>query len=294
VKPKVGVVIVTHNRKQVLENCLTSVLESTYENYVIIVIDNASTDNSFQMVSRDFPSVKAIRSELNLGYTGGNNLGITYALQNEKCNYLLILNDDTVVTQNLINNLLNSIEKNKRIGVVNPKILDFETKRDICNRYGEHNYYFGVGYKSLLDSKKAQEINLLRGTCFIIRKEVVEKIGLMDENYFLYFDEADLSSRVTNSKYKIVYEPTAIVYHQISQSFNGKVNPVVLYYSTRNELLFARKHLNMLFFFPLWAFRFAFRLIIYAIRTRDLLIEKSILQGFIDFTKSNFGKKEIN
>jgi GT2 family glycosyltransferase len=254
-----------------------------------VVVDNASTDNTQGIVASEFPSVRLVRSENNLGYTGGNNLGIRYALRKENCDYLLILNDDTIIDPYLLSQLVRTIETDSKIGIANPIIIDFESKV-LCNSYGSYNFYLGIGKKSLLNKRKTTQIDLLRGTCFLIKREVVEKIGLMDENFFLYFDEADLSYRVKKAGYTMVCAPTARVYHLLSYSFSGKINPIVLYYSTRNELLFARKHLNILFFFPPWIFRFVFRIIQYAVKTRDYAVVKSIMRGLMDFLRGKYGE----
>ena len=229
---------------------------------------------------------------MNLGYTGGNNLGIKYALQEEACNYLLILNDDIILTTNLMAELVDVMKKDPKIGITNPKILDFETKSELANQYGEYNFYLGVGHNSLRNKYKSEEIGLLRGTCFLLKKEVVEKIGLMDEDFFLYFDEADLSYRVKKAKYKMVFVPCAKVFHKVLQSFSGWANPVVLYYSTRNELLHARKHLNFPIFFLLWIPRFCFRIAYYFVRFRKAALVRAMLCGLHDFLKSKYGQTD--
>ena len=113
----------------------------------------------------------------------------------------------------------------------------------------------------------------------------------MDERFFLYFDEADLSYRAKKAGYKVMYVPSAKVYHRITSSMSGKDNnPVVLYYGTRNELLFARKHLNPIIFFPLWVPRFIFRIFVYCFKAKNVQVIKSIINGFLDFTRNNYGR----
>jgi GT2 family glycosyltransferase len=135
-----------------------------------------------------------------------------------------------------------------------------------------------------------QKIGLLRGTCFLIRKEALETIGLLDERYFLYFDEADLSARLKKSGFNMFFVHEANVYHQMSHSFSGKCNPKVLYYTTRNELLFAKKYLNMPLFIPFWVLRFLLRIVQYAAITHDTVASKAVIKGFLDFTNGKFGK----
>jgi GT2 family glycosyltransferase len=290
-KPKVAVVILTYNRIEVSKSCILSVLKSKYPNYVVIVVDNASTDGTPDVIKSEFPFIRLIRSDENLGYTGGNNIGISYAIKKEDCDYILILNDDTVVESNLINELVDVAEKWPKTGIASPKTVFFEKPNRLIQAYGNRNFYLGVQSQSLFGKRVPEEIGLVRGTCFLIKKQLIEKIGLMDENFFLYFDEADLSYRVRKAGFRIIYTPSARVYHKRDPRWvSGKITPVVLYYSTRNELIFARKHLNPLLFFPLWIPRFILSLIRCALETRKIEVVTAILEGFIDFTRNKYGK----
>jgi GT2 family glycosyltransferase len=289
-EPKVYVIILAYNKKEALKQCLESIQRDSYIEKEIVVVDNASSDGSSEMLRSTFSSITVISNRENLGYTGGNNIGMKFALKNRDCDYLLILNDDTIVDPDLITLLVKFAKANPKIGVVNPKILDFETKREICNNYGKYNFYIGIGHKLLLETDDVEEISLFRGTCFLIKKEVIDKIGLMDENFFMYFDEADLSFRVKKAGFVMLHVSKAIVYHQLSHSFSGRMNPIVEYYSTRNELLFARKHLNLWAFYPFWFPRFIFRILRYFLIARDPHSIKFIVMGARDFSKNKFGR----
>jgi GT2 family glycosyltransferase len=291
-EPKVAVVIVTFNRVKVLKSCLLSLLRNTYKNYEIIIVDNASTDDTAAGIRLLFPYVRLLRNEQNLGYTGGNNKGIEYALKQD-FEYLLILNDDVAVDPNFLKNLVNVACSNPEIGIACPKVLCFETPNKLFKEYGKYNFYLGISYQPLNTINRPQETGLVPGASFLIKREVMQKIGLMDENFFLYFDEGDLCYRTREAGFKMMYVPSAIVYHKVSESFSGWTNPVVLYYSTRNELLLARKHLNLLLFIPLWIPRFVLRIVQYSITTRDLKPAKSVIKGFLDFTKGKFGKVSL-
>jgi GT2 family glycosyltransferase len=285
----VGVIILTYNRKAVVKTCLASIQKSDYRDFSIVVIDSASKDGTSDMIITEFPFVKLIRGKNNLGYTGGNNLGIKYAVEND-FDYILILNDDTILAPDSISKLVKVIESDPEIGLVNPRIIEYENG-EVCNSYGDYNFYLGLGYNSLLYVTNPVNINLLRGTCFLIKKSVFEDIGLMDEEYFLYFDEADLSFRVKKAGYKMFFNPEAIVYHQLRHSFSGKINDKVLYYSTRNELLFAKKHLHFAGFLVFWSFRCVIRAIKYIVSTNSLKSVSAIMDGVTDFAKGKFGEK---
>ena len=281
--------ILSWNRVDCLKDCVKSLLEINYPNYDIIVVDNASTDGSPEEVERNFPFVKLIRNKENLGYAEGNNIGIKYAIEKGD-DYVLLLNDDVVVDPNFLRELVEVAEGDPRIGAVGPRIHHFKGSSGLYQFYGKANFYFNADYKRLDDVSKPEEVDYVFGTALLVKKEVVRRVGLLDANFFLYVEERDWCYRIRKAGYKIVYVPSAKAYHKVSQSFSGRMNPIVLYYVTRNELVFARKHLNPLLFFPLWIPRFAFRIIRYALKTRNIQVIKAILHGFFDFTKGRYGR----
>ncbi|MCW4015779.1 MAG: glycosyltransferase family 2 protein [Candidatus Bathyarchaeota archaeon] len=288
-EPSVSVIIVTYNKKKVLQSCIESVLNISYSNYKIVVVDNNSTDGTASMVNSHFPSVVLLETSQNLGYTGGNNVGIHYALEKLQSDYILILNDDMDVDPSFLNELVAASETDPKIGITSPRLFFFEKPDSLYTKYGNYNFYLGVGYTPLINIRKPEEVNLIPGACILIKKSVIQKIGLMDTKFFLYFDEADLCHRVRVAGYKILHVPSAKTYHKVSYSFSGRVNPSVLYYSTRNELLFARKHLNPLFF-VLWIPRFGFRLFNYLAKYRNIILARAMLKGFYDFTTNSYGQ----
>jgi GT2 family glycosyltransferase len=289
IEPKVGIVVVTFNRVSTLIDCIYSLLNINYKNYEIIVVDNASVNGTSEIIKTLFPSVRLIRNRGNLGYTGGNNKGIKYALK-QNCNYIMILNDDTVVDPDFLKNLINVAYADPNIGLVAPKLMYFENPNKLYMKRGKFNFYLGITYQQLSRINIPTEIGIVPGASFLIKREVIQKIGLMDENFFLYFDEGDLCLRAKKAGYKIMYVPTAKVYHKVSKSFSGWTNPIVLYYSTRNELLLARKHLIFPLFILLWIPRFILRILRYLIATRNLETAKFIFRGFVDFSKAKFGR----
>lgn len=286
--PKVFIIILSWNRMECLKSCIESILRVNYPNYEVVVVDNASTDGSPEMVKHTFESVKLIRNKRNLGYTGGNNVGIKFALM-KGADYVLLLNDDVVVDRNFLIELVKVAERDPNIGVVAPKIYYYEEPTKLYQRYGKRNFYLGMPYKRLENVSEPDEVDYILGTALLVKKEVIKRVGMLDQNFFAYVEEHDWCYRIRKAGFKIMYVPTAIVYHKVSLSFSGRVNPVVLYYDTRNELLFARKHLNPLLFFPLWIPRFIFRIIRYAMKTRNIQVVKAIIDGFLDFTKGKYG-----
>lgn len=287
-EPNVAIVIVTYNKVKTLLECLSSLKAIKYTTYHIIVVDNNSTDDTSFLVQKNHPYVTLLRSKKNTGYTGGNNLGIQLALKSNY-DYILFLNDDIIVDPNFLSHLVNIAGSDRCIGLVCPKLLCFETPNRLYKEYGKYNFYLGINVQPLQGIELPQEIDLVPGASFLAKMDIFRKIGLMDENFFLYFDEGDICYRIKKIGLRIIYEPSSIVFHKVSASFSGRVNPIVLYYSTRNELLLARKHLNPLLFFPLWVPRYFIRIIDYWIKYRNLILIRAMLRGFLDFTKNDFG-----
>lgn len=287
--PKVCIIVVSWNKKDCIKNCLKSLAKVSYPNYEIIVVDNASVDGSPEEIESTFPYVRLVRNRENLGYTGGNNVGIQYSIR-KSADYIVLLNDDVIVSPSFLTEMIKAFESDRQIGMAGPKILCFPEKTRIYQPYGKINYYLQIGRLSLNRIVEPTKVDWVCGAALFVRTETIKKAGLLDTNFFLYFDEADFCERAKKAGYKIVYVPHSIVYHDISRSFSHGMNPVQLYYVTRNELLFARKHLNLLVFFPLWIPRFILRLSKYSMKTRDAEIAKAILRGFLDFTRNKYGK----
>ena len=141
--PKVSIIILSWNRKDVLRACVNSVLEIDYTNYKIIVVDNASTDRSAHELPLSFPSVKFIRNKENLGYAGGNNAGIRYAVK-KGTDYILLLNDDVIVDSDFLTELVKVAESDSRIGMVGPKTLCFEEPSKLYQSHGKGNSYLAI------------------------------------------------------------------------------------------------------------------------------------------------------
>lgn len=287
--PKVCIIVVSWNRKNCVMNCLKSLAKVSYPNYETIVVDNASVDGSSEEIESSFPHIELVRNRENLGYTGGNNVGIEHSIK-RSADYIVLLNDDIVVSPSFLTEMIKASETDRQIGVAGPKILCLPEKARIYRPYGKINYYLQLGLLSLNRMEEPTEVDWVCGAALLIKKETVEKVGLLDTDFFLYFDEADFCERAKKMGCKIVYVPSSIVYHDVSRSFSDGINPVQLYYITRNELLFARKHLNLLVFFPLFFPRFFFRIVTYWFRSKDIQVIRSIVMGFIDFTRSRYGK----
>ena len=276
---KVAVVILNFKVKEEIKKCIRSVQSSTYKDLEIIVVDNYSQDELEKEIS-SFDDVYFYQTNKNLGYTGGNNIGIKIAL-NLGVDYILILNPDTTIDKKCIENLVKGIEKNKA-GIVGPKIYFSGTKTiwyaggvmDLANVIGRHR---GVDEKDLGQYEKEEETDYITGAAILIKSNVIKKIGLFDENFFLYYEDSDYCMRAKKAGFKNFYIPNAIVFHDNAKS-SGLGSPLQDYFITRNRMLYGAKHLK---------FRTRFALFREAAKNIGNPVRRL---AFFDFLIGNFGK----
>jgi len=214
-RKKVSIVVVNWNGKEHLKYCLPSLKKINYPNYEVIVVDNGSTDGSQAYVKRYHFWVKLIENQKNLGYVGGNNVGI----EQSDGDYILVLNNDTKVTPEFLKIMVEDMEKDEKIGCLGPKILCLynKTTLDVAGSFfTDTGFLYHYGYlqdASLPMYNKKREFFCVKGACLLLRKSLVDKIGAFDEDYFNFFEETDLCHRIWLSGYKVIYEPKAIIYH---------------------------------------------------------------------------------
>ena len=213
--PQVSVVILNWNGKDYLRSCLSSFRSVTQPSYEIIVVDNASTDGSVEMVRSLFPHVRLIAKKRNTGFAGGNNFGWKAA----KGKYVLFLNNDTVVTPDFLTILVIRAQKNLRVGCLQPE-MRVMTDKKLLDAAGSYltptGFLFHYGYRkphSLPQYKTAREIFSAKGACMLIPQKVLQKVGGFDEDFFICFEETDLCHRIWLAGYSVVYDPAAFIYH---------------------------------------------------------------------------------
>lgn len=252
-----AIVILNWNGKEHTIECLDSLRTSDYPNSEIIVIDNGSIDGSQSVLRKKFPEVTLIESKNNLGYTGGNNLGMECAI-NHGANYVFLLNNDTKVRSNTISELVKAISMDERIGIVGSKILDYH-KPTMIQFAGESSFDFRRGIpiareRGGLDVGQYEEphhVEFIGGCAMMIKVEVIKHVGYFDPIYFAYFEDEDYCVRALDAGYKLLYCPTSVVLHKGSISTGGQGSLIESYYMNRNRLLFVRKYMKrwkLLFF----------------------------------------------
>lgn len=302
----VSVIIVTRNRKKELIKCLKSVFESDYKKIEIIVVDSGSRPSVSPWLRKLPSNVKIMRSEKNLGAAGGRNLGIKFA----KGKYLLFMDDDAQADKAMIGELLKSIQKDSKIGIVHPKVYDMK-ERNILQGIGcDVNLLTGrVSSVGIREEDEGQYDNIRNlqsaGCIWLVNKAVIDKIGGYDEEYFIPWEDTDFSFRAKKAGFKILFVPKALAWHKgIKSTF---VNPLIDYIGirgaerayriARNKIIFMVKHApfsNILLFLFIFlpVYTFIHSIIILSSARLDLLLNywKGVFSGFIYIIKKLYFK----
>ena len=212
----------------------------------IVIVDNGSTRDEAAPLRERYPDVKVLRSERNLGFAGGNNLGFAAATGD----YLLLLNNDTEVTEDTLHYLRETLDNDRSIGAVCPKIRFFAPPQHIqfagytpLTRITLRNALIGFGEPDDGRYDTPHDTPYAHGAAMMVRRETLEKAGPMPEIYFLYYEELDWSVRIREQGRRIVYDPRCTVFHKESAT-TGQQSPLRSYCLTRNRLLFARRNLK--------------------------------------------------
>ena len=239
--------IITVNYNGLADTCEMIDSLPPYEGMEVIVVDNGSIVNEAEVISARYPHVKAIRSEQNLGFAGGNNIGIKAATGQ----YLFFINNDTVVRDNWrIDLLIQRLESSGKIGMVCPKIrfawgtspIQFAGYTPL-SAITMRNHAIGFGEEDNGQCDTPHLSPYAHGAAMMAKREAIDKVGLMPECFFLYYEELDWSMMFTRAGYDIWYDPCCTIYHKESKS-TGQASPLKIFYSTRNRLLFVKRNMS--------------------------------------------------
>ncbi|MFA5880331.1 MAG: glycosyltransferase family 2 protein [Candidatus Margulisiibacteriota bacterium] len=292
---KISIIILNWNNWRDTINCLNSLASNDKKLFNVVLIDNGSCDDSLSQlrqwqVSHDI-SLKILTLNENKGFAEGNNIGIREALK-DNCEFILLLNNDTIVEPDCLSILSDSISSD--IGIVSPKIMFYPDKNKIWFVGGRFYPIFKKPYHSFYNQydsgqvKEISEVDWVSGCCLLAKREVLEKIGLLDPDYFNNYEDVDFCVRARKAGYRIVVNPRAQIYHKFAASMGGKHSPFYTYFRTRNNLLFFKKtgqilplFLN-LFSFPVYAF-------LVSIKNRDWQGVKAVFLAIYDFLRGNYG-----
>ena len=229
---KVSIIILNWNGEKLLQECLDSVYKNNLQNTEIILVDNASTDNSIGLVKQNFPEIKIIRNKKNYGYAKGNNIGI----KNARGKYIVILNNDVIVEEDWLEKLVNAADTNDSTGIFGSKQMFYHNKNEIdslggfLKKDGPHNINNSTPWTN---PDKNREVFSVAGAAMLLKRKMLQEVGLFDPMYFLYYEDFDLCWRARLLGWKCYYVSSAVIYHHrgASTSRTGKH----MYYGTRNE-----------------------------------------------------------
>ncbi len=245
--PLISLITINYNQTAVTCDLLESTRKLTYPYFEVIVVDNGSREDPTDRIRQgNYPNVKVVVSPENLGFSGGNNLGIRHAAGE----YYFMLNNDTIVTPDLLEQLIQPFFQNPQVGVVCPKIR-YHDQPIVIQYAGYHplNEYTGRTWAiGLMEPDEGQHeqpgpTHFAHGAAMLVSRPVLEKAGSLDDSFFLYYEELDWSMRIRRAGFQIYYQPKALIYHRESMSV-GKANAMKVYYHTRNRLWFMRRNVT--------------------------------------------------
>lgn len=246
--PKVSVVILNWNgRKDTLE-CLTSVNKLNYPNYEIVVVDNGSTDDSVAAISHQHPNITLLQTGSNLGYAGGNNVGIRWALDHD-AEFILVLNNDTIVSPDLLNAFVNAKDLLPASSVLGAKIFYQDNPNKLWFAGGRWNggsrciEHIGHNQMQSNEFNRIAEVDYITGCALFASASTFKEVGLLNESFYLTYEETDWCYRAREKRHICIFVPYAELWHKVSASFGGVESPLQLYFYSRNILLWAERHL---------------------------------------------------
>jgi GT2 family glycosyltransferase len=245
--PKVYIIILHSKSISCLIDCLSSLDKITYKNCAIIVVNNGSNDltDINKHIKR---KIQLIKTPSNLGFARGNNLGIKEALRN-RADYVLLLNDDTIVTPDFLSTLVAAGENHPDVGMLGPKIYYYDEPQKIWFAGARFDERTGVIFalhsdkigKSRKDNKP-EDSDYITGCALLVKKKLIDIVGLLDERFFLYWEDVDWGLRAQKAGFTNLIVPNAHIWHKVSVSTGGMDSPLRAYHKTRSHLLMAKLH----------------------------------------------------
>jgi GT2 family glycosyltransferase len=262
---KIAIIIVNWNGVKDTLECLQSITDLNVNGLVvdIIVVDNASTDNTVNIIRENFPKTIIIENSENLGFAEGNNTAIRKG-KLSNYDYFFLVNNDTILEKNCIINLIKSMENEKETGIMSPKIyfaknFEYHKERYQENERGKVIWYAGgiIDWNNIICShrgvddvdmgqyEKEIETDFVSGCGMLIKKEVIDDIGLFDKKYFMYLEDVDFCVRAKNKGWKLKYNPNGIMWHKNASSSGKPGSKLHEYYQIRNRFIFGFKYASL-------------------------------------------------
>ncbi|MFY0593259.1 glycosyltransferase family 2 protein [Roseivirga sp.] len=294
-RPSVAIVLLNWNSFNYTNDCLVSLDQINYDNVEIVVVDNASSDDSLKELELTHPNVTYIKNGENLGFTGGNNVGIEYALEKDN-EYVLLLNNDTLVDPDFLSELVDSIHQDPMVAAVQPKIYYNHDRSLIWHAGGK--YFPALTYSQSLGNNKEdslefnteKHVDWITCCALLVKTEVIKEVGMLSDLFFYgCYDDVELSLRIRKAGYNLKYCPKSIIYHAVlaaargdDKNKEGVIKPYFHYLVNRNHLILLRLQKN--YFYKLSGFIFQLLKIVsyvvyFAVRMRPRKF-KACIHGF--------------
>lgn len=282
--PKVFIIILNFNSFNDTKACLLSVKAMEYDNYEVVVVDNSDTNEDYNRLKSEFKDCSIIKAERNLGYANGNNIGIKYALKNDM-EYVCILNADVVVEKDFLHKVMKVFKEDEQIGILGPCICEYNDRQRVQTAGADISLFTGLtkrkyrGYSYSEIPKANLSVDFLGGACFVCKREVFDKIGLIPENYFLFFEETEFCIKAKKAGFKLLCVLNSRVYHKGSATIS-RFGGLSYHFLNRNRVVFIKRNSSFIqkILFSIYIFIEAVGRII--IRKEPFELIKNIISGF--------------
>ena len=253
-KDRVAIIIVNWNTYKLTRLCIVSLNKCIHKNFEIFLVDNNSSDGSVEKLKKEFKDLHFILNNKNTGFCKANNQAIKKIINENTFNFIMMLNSDTEVSPSFIKPLIDKFKSSKKIGAVQPLILNWSDKSTIWKYEGDINRTFGITShrrknKIFLDKKMESYTEWASGCCILTTPSIFKEVGLFDEIFFAYYEDVDWSIRLKKQNYLIALSKLSEIYHHESGSSKslkrqseGYLSPKSHYYNFRNHIIFLRKH----------------------------------------------------
>jgi GT2 family glycosyltransferase len=291
--PSVTIVLLNWNSWKDTVECIESCRKLSYPDFQILIVDNGSSDGSEALLRERFPEIEFIQTGANLGFAGGNNVGIRHALEHG-ADYVWLLNNDTIVDPDALTPLVQAAGSEKKIGMVGSKIVYYDSPRLLWYagavldpRKPHRPSHLGLNEEDRGQYDLTCQTGYVTGCSLLASKEMLAEVGLLDAELFLYFEDVDWSARAKAAGWKLMYCPGSLVYHKVSISTGGAASPTLLYYTSRNRLYFIKRN------FPgkiISAFAYdIYEHVLVSLKKRRFLAAWYALRGIGDYLRGRSG-----
>ncbi len=247
IQESILIILVNWNGKNDTIECLDSLTKVTYENYSVLVVDNGSSDDSIIKIQEKYPHIPILQTHENLGFAGGNNIGISYGLKHDYT-WVLLLNNDTIVAPNFLQEFMNCHQEEKKAKILGSKIYNYSDPQKIDHLGGMWDPV-RADFTSLCQNKtedgssfeKMEKVDYVCGACMLIHRDVFQKVGLLEPSFFLFWEETDFCYRARKEGFETWTAPKAKIWHKINASFSGG-KPHTQYFWWRSRLLWIKRN----------------------------------------------------